>query len=300
MKKKTIQLPSIPVSWKAVSLEQFKAIDGVKGTFRSQEAWLTYCFLALTGLKPLRYKEAWRALLSSVPILGRFVKETGRVIVGTDTDFDGTLLLLSGQYYCFSGFLNFWFGRRFLMQDQELLSFIERLRFLTDKDEADFVVNPVTEKEIGGVLYKTHQALLSDMTWEDYNRCSMFIELYASGKEIRHLDKFLSVIYKIDRVENVRSYFTQLEINLILTYWNNSQKYFKRSFPHMFKSGSKEEKSRDYMKKEAEITVFLGKEAYSSPEEVRKMRAYDALQYLEMNAIIYEERERQIKQMKRK
>lgn len=298
MKKQKIELPSLPGNWKALTLEQFKIIESIKGKFPSSEAYLTHCFLALTGLKPLRYAERWRSVLGVIPYISRLVKETGRVVVyeteealGDKPDF------IYGQYYCFSGLKNFIFGKRFIIQDQEILFFLQNIKFLTEKDNIQLMSNPVKEKVIKGNTYKSHQALLSDMTWEDYNRCSMFIELYQEGKDIRYLNQFLSVMYDVGNPGIIQNEFSKLEIDLILLYWNESQKYFKRSFPHMFKEGKKR-LNKDYMKEEAEITVFLGKEAYAKPEDIRGMRAYDALQYLEMNAVICEERERQLSKIK--
>lgn len=298
MKKQKIELPSLPGRWNALTLKQFKVIESIKGKFPSSEAYLTHCFLALTGLKPLRYAERWRSVLGVMPYISRLVKETGRVVVyeteealGDKPDF------IYGQYYCFSGLKNFIFGKRFIIQDQEILFFLQNIKFLTEKDNIQLMSNPVKEKVIKGNTYKSHQALLSDMTWEDYNRCSMFIELYQEGKDIRYLNQFLSVMYDVGNPGIIQNEFSKLEIELILLYWNESQKYFKRSFPHMFKEGKKR-LNKDYMKEEAEITVFLGKEAYAKPEDIRGMRAYDALQYLEMNAVICEERERQLSKIK--
>lgn len=298
MKKQKIELPSLPGRWNALTLKQFKVIESIKGKFPSSEAYLTHCFLALTGLKPLRHAERWRSVLGIIPYISRLVKQTGRVVVyeteevmGDKPDF------IYGQYYCFSGLKNFIFGKRFIIQDQEILFFLQNIKFLTEKDNIQLMSNPVKEKVIKGNTYKSHQALLSDMTWEDYNRCSMFIELYQEGKDIRYLNQFLSVMYDVGNPGIIQNEFSKLEIDLILLYWNESQKYFKRSFPHMFKEGKKR-LNKDYMKEEAEITVFLGKEAYAKPEDIRGMRAYDALQYLEMNAVICEERERQLSKIK--
>lgn len=298
MKKQKIELPSLPGRWNALTLKQFKVIESIKGKFPSSEAYLTHCFLALTGLKPLRHAERWRSVLGVIPYISRLVKQTGRVVVyeteevmGDKPDF------IYGQYYCFSGLKNFIFGKRFIIQDQEILFFLQNIKFLTEKDNIQLMSNPVKEKVIKGNTYKSHQALLSDMTWEDYNRCSMFIELYQEGKDIRYLNQFLSVMYDVGNPGIIQNEFSKLEIDLILLYWNESQKYFKRSFPHMFKEGKKR-LNKDYMKEEAEITVFLGKEAYAKPEDIRGMRAYDALQYLEMNAVICEERERQLSKIK--
>lgn len=298
MKKQKIELPSLPGNWKALTLEQFKIIESIKGKFPSSEAYLTHCFLALTGLKPLKHAERWRSVLGAMPYISRFIKETGRVVVYETEDALGDKPdFIYGQYYCFSGLKNFIFGKRFIIQDQEILFFLQNIKFLTEKDNIQLMSNPVKEKVIKGNTYKSHQALLSDMTWEDYNRCSMFIELYQEGKDIRYLNQFLSVMYDVGNPGIIQNEFSKLEIELILLYWNESQKYFKRSFPHMFKEGKKR-LNKDYMKEEAEITVFLGKEAYAKPEDIRGMRAYDALQYLEMNAVICEERERQLSKIK--
>ncbi|WP_195373010.1 hypothetical protein [Parabacteroides leei] len=301
MKKRHITLPSLPGNWKALTLDQFKKIEAIRGKFASSDAYLTHCFIILTGLRPLRYAERWRLLLGLIPILSRFIKETGRLVIDHEQDYLGLEkpVLIYAQYYCFSGIKNLLFGKRFIIQDQEILSFQQNIKFLADKSSIQLTSNPVKEKIINNKVYFCHQALLSDMTWHDYNRCSMFIELYLNSKNVNYLEQFIAVLYKMDDPSIVHGNFSELEINLILLYWNDSQKYFKKSFPHMFKEGKKQ-LNKDYMKNEAELTVFLGKEAYTRPEDIRKMRAYDALQYLEMNAIICEEKERQIKKMKTK
>lgn len=299
MKKKHIVLPSLPGNWRALTLEQFRKIEAIRGKFPSSDAYLTHCFLTLTGLKPLRYAERWRLLLGLIPGFSRFLKETGRVIIDQEQDYLGLEkpILIYAQYYCFSGVKNLLFGKRFLIEDQEILSFQQNIKFLADKSSIQLTTNPVKDKVIKDRVYNSHQALLSDMIWHDYNRCLMFIELYLNSKNDNYLYQFLAVLYKIDDPNIVHGSFSELEINLILFFWNESQKYFKRCFPHMFKEGKKR-LNKDYMKDEAELTVFLGKEAYTHPEDIRKMRAYDALQYLEMNAIICEERERQLNKLK--
>ena len=113
------------------------------------------------------------------------------------------------------------------------------------------------------------------------------------------MDKFLAVLYRAENIRNFGDYFTGLEKRLVLLFWDGTQQYFMRSFPHLFKK-RKENLSKDYMKEEASITVFLGKESFSTPNVAREMLVYDALEYLEMNAVLYEAKEREIQKMKRK
>lgn len=299
MKKKRIDLPSLPQDWSSLTLKQFKAIEKIRGQFASTDAYLTHCFLALSGLIPLKYAERWRAVLGCIPLIRRFVKETGRTVLRIEEDYLGLGLPFPvlGQYYRFPGLWNALFGHRFMMEDHEVLFFQQKLRFLTEQENIRLNINPVYNKRIGFKTYASYYALLADMDWLDYNRCSMFIERYTRTKDISFLDSFLSAFYKVGNTRKVHGMFTELEIHLILLFWNNCQKYFKQSFPHLYKENS-QNSSKDYMKEESEITVFLAKESYMKPDDVRGMRAYDALQYLETNAILIEEKERQLAKIK--
>lgn len=303
-RQKQINLPSLPQNWSSLTLSQFHTIEKIRGKFVSKDAYLTHCFLALTGLKPLRYAERWRAVIASIPLVGRFVAETGRKMADftyfrSETDNN---IIFSGiprftQYYRFKGLKNALFGYRFPMEDQELLYFQQKLKFLTENKIVRLNTNPVFQKRIGFKTYKSYYAKLADMAWLEYNQCSMFIERYIRTKETEFLDKFLAAFYKVGNPRKVHGKFTELEIHLILLFWNSCQQYFKASFPHLYKN-STGNISKDYMKEESEITVFLAKEAYMRPEDVREMRAYDALQYLETNAVLQEEKERQLNNIK--
>lgn len=73
------------------------------------------------------------------------------------------------------------------------------------------------------------------------------------------------------------------------------------TFPHIFskrKKGAKE-KSSDYMKNEAQITVFLAKQSGALPKEVQDMEAFYALEYMEANAIENEEHEKRMASIRR-
>lgn len=301
MKTKEIHLPSLPKRWADLTMEQFIQIESLSGKFASPDAYLTHCFLLLTGLKPLRYAERWRRVLASIPLIGRLVEQTGRTLMRMDQDYLGLDIPMPifGQYYRFSGIKNALFGDRFMIEDQEVSFFQKRLRFLLEREDIQLPSNPLSSKRLGRKWYKSYQPLLSDMSWQDYNVCAMYIELYSGSKDIAMLDKFLSAFYRVGDPERVHGKFTPMEIQVVLLFWNNCQRYFKRSFPHQYKE-SKKKLNKDYMKDESEMTVFLSKEAYTTPTEVREMRAYDALQYLEMNALAFEEKERQIQKMKSK
>lgn len=126
----------------------------------------------------------------------------------------------------------------------------------------------------------------------------MFIKLYSQTKNESYLNKFLSILYKAENVKHFERKFSVFEKRLVLLFWDGTQSYFLQSFPHLFKKRT-ETLSKDFMKEESAITVFLGKESFSKPEDVRDMMVFDALQYLELNAVLCEEKERQIQRMKR-
>ena len=299
MRKIRIDLPSLPQDWSSLTLRQFQMIESIRGKFSSTDAYLTHCFFALTGLKPLKYAERWRAVLGGIPLIGLLIKENGRGIYRMNEDYLGIEPPIPSfwQYYRFSGIWNALFGRRFRMEDQDVFYFQQRLNFLTERGDISLRSNPVYKKRIGLKNYTSYYSRLADMDWLDYNRCSMFIEQYIKTKNPSFLDNFLSAFYKIGNARKVRGKFSDMEIHLVLLFWNGCQQYFKKTFPHLYKENTKNS-SKDYMKEESEITVFLSKEAHMKPDDVRGMRAFDALQYLETNAIICEQTEKQIKAIK--
>ncbi len=300
MKTKTVNLPALPSNWNYLTLDQFKKIEKIRGNFVSEDSYLTHCFLELEGLKPLRYAERWREALAVLPFLGRFVWETGRQIadVHENPGDEGKPLIIWKQCYSFKGFWLRIFGPRFFVEDQEILSFQEKLNYLLKPESISLKSNPVREKRIGLKTYRSYQTLLSDMSWLSYNKCSMFIKLYSQTKNESYLNKFLSILYKAENVKHFERKFSVFEKRLVLLFWDGTQSYFLQSFPHLFKKRT-ETLSKDFMKEESAITVFLGKESFSKPEDVRDMMVFDALQYLELNAVLCEEKERQIQRMKR-
>lgn len=301
MRTKTIRLPILPQSWNFMTLDQFKKIHKIRGQFKSKESYLANCFLELEGLRPLRYAERWRSILGSIPLIGKLVSENGRQVaeVNGNTGKGGQPIILWKQCYRFKGLRNKLFGCRFFIEDQEILSFQQKLAFLLNPEDISLKSNPVRSKKIGAKIYYSYQTLLSDMPWCDYNRCSMYIQLYSKTNKKTDLEKFLTVLYRAENVKKIRAHFTDLEIRLILLFWDGTQQYFMQSFPHLFKK-RKDNLSKDFMKEEASISVFLSKEAYCMPNEAREMRVYDALEYLEMNAVLCETKEREIQKMRRK
>lgn len=316
-KNKTIRidLPSLPGRWADMTWEQLRIIEEVSGNFASEAAYLAHCFIGLERLKPLRYAERWRSMLSRIPLLGHFVAETGRQVADLLEGGGGTgpAMIVWEQCYRFKGFRNALFGRRFFMEDQEVLSFQKRLEFLLDRKEIYMPANPVSRKRIGIRTFRSHFTHLADMSWIHYRLCCMHIQNYTATKDTSHLDKFLSVLYlpegRISRwmsritgkthPDRMSRYFSPLELNVVLIFWNSTQQYYRNSFRHLFndKAGKK---TRDFMKEEAEITVFLSKEIGTVPEKAQNLEAFYALQYLEDNAILQEEKKREIERLKRK
>lgn len=310
-----INLPSLPNGWNTMTLEQLRVIEKISGKFSSPEAYLTNCFLELEQLKPLRYAQRWRSMLSLIPFIGRFMIETGRQVVDIHAGegVNEKNFITWKRCYRFKGFWNALFGRRFFMEDQEILSFQQKIKFLIERENIYLVTNPVSNKKIGLRKYRSYYTNLADMPWIKYRLCCMHIQNYMDTRQRAYLDKFLSVLYvpdgriccMIDRITGGLSpigfskYFTVLEINLILIFWNSTQQYYKKCFKHLF-SKKGEQKTRDFMKEETEITVFLSKEIGTTPDNAQKLEAFYALQYLEDNAIQQEEKKREIDKMKRK
>lgn len=302
MKNKKVELRSLPSGWEEISIDQFRQIEKIRGTFLSKTTYLTHCFLILEGIKPLRYAQRWRSFGGKIPLVKRFISMTGRRLIRVEEDYlrIGEPFYVWEQCYRFRGFWNALFGRRFWIPDEDLLFFVRKLDFLTDKNTFRILKNPVPEKRIRFSRYRSYRTCLSDMSWEAYNLCNMFMEQYVSTRHSVYLDNFLSVLYRMDNPKLAHRVFSYHEIHMILLFWQSVQEYFMKSFPHLFKKNNANKKIRDYMKNEANITVFLCRQSYSTPASVRGMRAYDALQYLEINSIEYEEKERMIQRAKRR
>lgn len=309
-----INLPSLPVGWNAMTLEQLRIIEEIGGKFASTEAYLANCFLELERLKPLRYAQRWRSLLSCIPLIGRLVAETGRQVADILEGYgeDGGPIIIWKQCYRFKGFWNALFGIRFFMEDQEVLSFQQKIKFLAERNDISISTNPVNYKRIGLRTYRSYYTNLADMPWIHYRLCCMHIQNYTVTHQSIYLDKFLSVLYvpegRISRMINrikrneppadFSKYFSSLEINLVLIFWNSTQQYYKNCFKHLFtnKGG---QKARDFMKEEAEITVFLSKEIGTTPDNAQNLEVFYALQYLEDNAVLQEEKKKEIERIKR-
>lgn len=313
-KGKEINLRSLPSGWDTMTLEQFKIIEDIHGKYPSTEAYLANCFLALEGLKPLRHAEKWRTLLGSMPLFGRYVADTGRQIAHVYEDIlqPGQPFILWKQCYSFKGFWNSVLGKRFFMEDQELLSFQKSITFLTNRDDMYMTTNPVCKKKIGLCTYRSYYTKLADISWHEYRLCCMHIQNYTSTRQYYHLNAFLSTLYKPEGwINSVKRFltgkthpvnfikkFSPLQINLILLFWNSTQQYYKKCFKHLYTN--KEEKiNRDFLKEEIEITVFLSKEINTTPDDTQKINALYALQYLEDNAILQEEKKKELDRIKR-
>ena len=299
---KTIELKSMPKSWNEVSMSQFRILEGMKKKYKSKEAYLIYCFLYFQGLKPTLYASVWKEILSRIPVLNHFVLMDGRKVDFLEHDFlhIGTAIPLWKQCYRYKGIREFLFGKRFWLQDQELLSFAKKIEFLTEN--CIITANPVAEKKLGRKVFKSYYTLLADIPWLEYNKCCMFYERFISTKNKVFFWKFMCVLYQMDSPEQAESCFDELEINVVLRFWEGCQNYFSKCFPHLFKKVNKktEKSTNDAMKRESEITVFLSKQAYLGPDAVRKMLAYDALEYMEQNAVDCEQRRNEMEKLKRR
>ncbi|MCD8176704.1 MAG: hypothetical protein LUE98_04490 [Tannerellaceae bacterium] len=62
METKKINLTS-PKNYNALTLEQWRILDRLKGKYTSEDAYLTNVFLHFCNLKPLLYAERWRRIL---------------------------------------------------------------------------------------------------------------------------------------------------------------------------------------------------------------------------------------------
>lgn len=283
MKKRQIELKSLPANWNALTLTQWKLLDGIRGRFVSKEGYLTKCFLALEGLAPLLYAERWRSFLSHIPIARNYLRMTGRQIDEIKEDYlqIGAPFYAWKQCYRFKGFRNALFGDRFWMTDEELHAFMLRLDFLNTPPR--LIVNPVSRKRIGFRTYTSYYTKLADMPWIDYNKCNMYYEQYMMTKRPVFLEQFLCVLYKIKDPKRVKGAFSEFEVRLILLFWEGVHQSFSADFPNLFKSKKKDKKAVDYLKSESEITVFISKLASTTPDNSRKILVYDVFQYLEQN-----------------
>lgn len=291
----------MPENWDQVTVEQFRILERLSGKYASNKAYLTYCFIEMQGLKPLLYSSPRKEIMAKIPFFRNFVRMDGRVIDEVYEDYlqIGEPLPVYKQCYRRKGFKEFLFGERVWIRDDTVLAMLKTLEFMEKPIRLN--KNPIPYKIIDGKNYNSRYTRLSDMNWLDYNRCCMFIEEYARHKEPEMLYNFIACLYSIGNTDKVKQHFDELECKLILMFWEGCQQYYKKCFPHIFKGGNEQKKRavKDYLKDEAELTVFLSKQAYAKPEEVRSMLVFDALQYLELNARDCEEREKEIAKIKR-
>lgn len=199
------------------------------------------------------------------------------------------------------------------MNDEEVVCFKDSFKWLLDEKAPPLTKNPVPEITIGKTTYYSARPRLSDMQWQHYNACNAAISVWLKNKNPEHLIMFLSHLYLKEKQEDESSRMSpeelkklsiincQLSIELILRFWEGCQRDLAKDFPHLFKkeSGNKVKKT-DYMKQESEVTIFIGKQSFSKPDEVRSMFVRDALEYLEQNAEQVEKEKREIEKMKRR
>lgn len=298
-KTKIIELPPIPGSYNEITREQWNRLFPIIGSFRSETDYLTRCFLALAGLELVPYAEPWRRFVHRISFGLIPLRRTGRVLAGTFLDYLGMGEPMPDwmQLYRFEG------SRLFYLHDWELNSFKEKLKFLNDPIVLS--VNPIPEVCIRGeggkkVVYRSFGQYLSDMDWYTYNICSMHLEQFSRTKNKKFLYLFLASFYRMDDPEQIPLVLSEPEQKLILLYWEGVLHYYSKCFPHLFKRNEKKEVSPDYMKMESSITVFIGKESGGAlPEQVREMLAYDALGYLEANAVNVEEHNKAMAKIRR-
>ena len=300
-KKKEINLTGLPRNWSDCTIVELLKINKIKGQYKSKESYLTYCLMSLLGITPLCYKSRWKNILGQIPFIKRFLSKDGREISAIDNDYLqlGAPFISYRSCYCFSGLKNFLFGKRFWIEDQEIHYWLKNLEWLNNPPF--FLKNPVDKKKIGRKTYYSSFTRLADMCWNDYSKCCMYVELFEKTNDKFYLYKFISTLYKIDDDVTVSKYFTAFETQLILIFWSSVQKNYMSTFPHIFskrKKGAKE-KSSDYMKNEAQITVFLAKQSGALPKEVQDMEAFYALEYMEANAIENEEHEKRMASIRR-
>ena len=285
---KKIDIGHLPTGWNDCSVMQLKSINDLGGKYKSMECYMSLVFFALMGIKPLVYAERWRELMAKIPLLRPFLAKTGRQIDSVHEDFLGMAKPFVLYKSCFhkKGFWNALFGKRFWLTDEEVLSFAKRISWVDTPPF--FLTNPVAEKRIEGKTYKSSFTRLADMRWADYNQCCALMDHYAKSGNKLSLRKFISTLYKLPSENLVDKAFSPFEISLIILFWESVQKDYARVFPHLFKKKkSKKAKKEftDYMKMEAEMTVFIAKEASSIPNQVHEMEAFYALEYMEKRAV---------------
>ncbi|MDR1982093.1 MAG: hypothetical protein LBQ39_10835 [Tannerellaceae bacterium] len=296
MKQKIIALPSLPKNWNGLSVSQWRILKDMDGKYVSEEAYLAKVFLTFCGLVPLLYAERWRSFLAAIPLMGRFVRMTGRQVIGSETG-----VLQWQQVYRFKGWRNKLWGVRFWMEDEEVVCFKDGLKFLlTEKSVGR---NPIESIRWKGETYHSPETYLSNMKWLTYNTCNMCLTAYRKTKKKEHLYLFITVLYGMDKkaASAIPRLLDPFQISLIELFWDGCQQYFAKSFKHLFsKSKDETNPNSDYLKEEAEITVFVGKQSFQSPDLVREMKTFDALEYLEQNAILIDAKKRELNKIKRK
>ncbi len=300
--KRAVNLKELPSGWNDCSLKELQQINTLQGKYRSKEAYLTHCLFALLGIVPLCYNRRWREFLSLIPLFGRLIRQNGRQI---DTVYDdflgiGEPFISYKSRYRRRGFWNFLFGRRFWISDDMILSMAKQLEWLNTPP--NFITNPIAEKKICMIRYRSVDTRFADMPWYRYNQCCTFIEVYERTHSREYLNRFIASLYNIEKPEKVEGNFSEFEIGLIIIFWNSVQKNLMNTFPRLYKSKKKSDtpKKTDYMKNAAQITVFLAKQSNSLPKDVQEMETFYALEYMERNAEEVEERERQMRNIKRK
>ncbi|MDR1919902.1 MAG: hypothetical protein LBQ65_09700 [Tannerellaceae bacterium] len=296
MKQKTIALPSLPKTWNGLSVSQWQILKDLDGKYASEEAYLAKVFLAFCGLVPLLYAERWRSFLASLPLLGRFVRMTGRQVIDSEAGF-----LRWKQIYRFKGWRNRLWGVRFWMDDEEVVCFKDGLKFLLK--EKSIGRNPVESIRWKGQTYHSPETYLSNMKWLTYNTCNMCLAAYRRTKNREHLYRFITVLYGMDKkaASAIPRLLDPFQIGLIELFWDGCQQYYAKSFKHLFsKSKNETTQNPDYLKEEAEITVFVGKQSFQSPDQAREMKVFDALEYLEQNATQVEAQMRELNKIRRK
>ncbi|MDR1341549.1 MAG: hypothetical protein LBK58_16095 [Prevotellaceae bacterium] len=261
-----------PKNWNQLDLHQWHIIQSLQGKYTSRESYLAKAFVLLCGLKPLPYAERWREVLSSFPIVGQWVRCTGRQVYGRSGD-----VLLWRQYYQIS-------RDRVWIADEDIRAFTKGVEWLAK--ERILTHNPVRTVTIGDKMYHSPKRRLSDLTWERYNLAKAALELYDKSKNILLLHHFVAALYGIDEADitKIPGAVSEFEISLMTFYWDGCHYDLAKSFPHLFKTAEKKDENKkqaDYLKSETEITVFISKQSFSKPDEVRGMNVRDAFEYLE-------------------
>lgn len=285
-----IKLPSPPKGWHELTYKQWRLLHSIHGKYASEEAYLSKAFLLLLGLTPLLYAEWWKRLLSCIPLFRKRLRQTGRQVVSVEPDY-----IRWKQLYRMKDGTHFW------MEDEEVMAFKESIRFVM-KDPFT-LKNPVQNIRIGRKMYQSMNTKLSDMEWIEYNICTARLTSYRESNNSQYIYLFICKLYRISdsKINKLKSSIDEIDIFLILLFWESCQKYFAKNYKHMFKKESpekKKEKQEDPFIHEAEVTVFLAKEAFISTDKVRKMLTIDALTYLEQNAQEIEIKKKSIQSMK--